>query len=260
MKDPEKTRTNVPPLRQRVRKGLLILSFVLSPITFAYISCPIISAGASQGIVTAGLLVFVLLFFGSLFFGRIWCGFLCNMGGLQEIFMQVNAKNVRIGKLNWLKYVVFLGIFLGIAAGFFFAGGPQSIDLFYGTKEGISIAAAGAIGIFYGPIIFTTFFAMVFGKRGMCHYWCPVAVIQIIGRKIHNVIGWPALQIEADWEKCTDCTTCSKECPMSLDVNGMVKKGSMEHTECILCGSCVDYCPGGVISFSWTRKGLREKP
>jgi NAD-dependent dihydropyrimidine dehydrogenase PreA subunit len=36
---------------------------------------------------------------------------------------------------------------------------------------------------------------------------------------------------------------------MSLGVEEMVQQGSMENTECILCGSCVDNCPEGVIEY-----------
>ena len=45
--------------RQKIRKALIIFSFVLLPVTFAYISCPIIIEGASKGIVTGGLIVFI---------------------------------------------------------------------------------------------------------------------------------------------------------------------------------------------------------
>jgi len=62
------------PDRQRVRKALIIFSFGLLPVTFAYISCPIITEGASEGIVTGGLIVFILIFLSSLFLGRLRCG------------------------------------------------------------------------------------------------------------------------------------------------------------------------------------------
>jgi len=54
--------------RQRTRMALIIFSFVLMPVTFAYISCPIIIDGASKGIITGGMIVFILIFASSLFF------------------------------------------------------------------------------------------------------------------------------------------------------------------------------------------------
>jgi ferredoxin-type protein NapH len=56
-----------------------------------------------------------------------------------------------------------------------------------------------------------------------------------------------------DKEKCANCKTCTKNCPMSLDVNGMVLKGSMVNSECILCGTCADGCTKGVIKYSFSR-------
>ncbi|NTV76831.1 MAG: 4Fe-4S binding protein, partial [Methanothrix sp.] len=87
--------------RQKLRKALIIFSFVLLPATFAYISCPIIIEGASEGIASGGLIVFVLIFISSLFLGRLWCGWLCPGGGLQEIYFQINNKQVKAGRLNW---------------------------------------------------------------------------------------------------------------------------------------------------------------
>ncbi|MDK2890557.1 MAG: ferredoxin-type protein NapH [Methanoculleus sp.] len=111
-----------PALRQKIRKALLILSFVLLPVTFVYISCPISTGGASQGIATGGLFVFTLLFIGSLFFGRLWCGYLCPAGGLQEIYFGLNSTRFKIGWLNWLKYPVFLGIYGSIALAIYSSG------------------------------------------------------------------------------------------------------------------------------------------
>jgi NAD-dependent dihydropyrimidine dehydrogenase PreA subunit len=71
----------------------------------------------------------------------------------------------------------------------------------------------------------------------------------VFGRKIRNAVGWPALHLEADKDRCNDCRTCVKECPMGLDVNGMVRKGEMEKADCILCASCADACPQGAISY-----------
>ncbi len=238
--------------RQRIRKTLIILSFVLLPVTFAYISCPIITQGASEGIVTGGLVLFILLFISSLFLGRLWCGWLCPAGGLQEIYFDINNRSAIAGRLNWLKYIIFLAvIFIPLISAIRSAGGFAAIDLFYYTDHGISIAKPGAYIIFFAQITFLTAFALLGGKRGFCHYFCPIAVIMILGRKIRNLIRWPALHLSADAGRCTNCNKCSKNCPMGLDVSNMVRQVHMENTECILCGVCADVCPQQAIKYQW---------
>lgn len=239
--------------RQRAREALIIFSFVLLPVTFVYISCPIIIEGASEGIVTGGLIVFILIFISSLFLGRLWCGWLCPAGGLQEIYSRINNKHANRGRLSWLKYLIFLAIiFIPLISAIRSAGGLTTIDLFYYTDHGISIAKQGAYTIYLAQITFITIFAMLGGKRGFCHYFCPIAVIMIVGRKIRNLVRWPALHLSANAGQCTDCKKCSKSCPMGLDVDIMVRKGSMENTECILCGCCVDVCPEKAIRYALT--------
>jgi ferredoxin-type protein NapH len=237
-------------IRQRIRKTLIILSFVLLPATFAYISCPIITQGASEGIITGGLILFILLFISSLFLGRLWCGWLCPGGGLQEIYFDINNKPAKAGRLDWLKYIIFLAvIFIPLISAIRSAGGFTAVDVFYYTDHGISIAGQGAYIIFFVQIAFFTVFAILGGKRGFCHYFCPIAVIMITGRKIGNLIRWPALHLSAIESHCKDCNKCSKNCPMGLDVSNMVRLGCMENTECILCGVCVDVCPKQAIHF-----------
>jgi len=70
---------------------------------------------------------------------------------------------------------------------------------------------------------------------------------------ILNLFKWPSLRLKVDKSKCINCKTCAKNCPMSLDVNGMVGSGSIENSECILCGSCVENCKKGVIKYSFSK-------
>ncbi|MCK9581767.1 MAG: 4Fe-4S binding protein, partial [Methanoregula sp.] len=215
------------------------------------ISCPIITEAAGLGIVTGGLVVFVLLFVSSLVLGRLWCGYLCPSGGLQEACNLVFRWPLRTRKADWLKYLIFLGIFGGIGYAIWSAGGLSTIDLMYRTENGISILAAGGVAAFLGPVIIILIFTLVFGKRGFCHTFCPIAPMLMIGRKIQNLFRWPALGLAADPDHCINCGACSAGCSMSLDVNAMVREGQMGQTECILCGNCADTCPKGAIQYSW---------
>jgi polyferredoxin len=79
-----------------------------------------------------------------------------------------------------------------------------------------------------------------------------MAPFMIIGRKLRNLLAWPALRLAARAEACKDCLTCTSNCPMSLDVHAMVQREHMEHNECILCGTCVDNCTKSAIRFSFS--------
>jgi polyferredoxin len=161
-------------------------------------------------------------------------------------------------RLDWLKYLMFLGIYGSIAFAIWSAGGLKTVDLLYRTQNGIPILAVGGVAAFLGPVAIIIIVTLIFGKRGFCHTFCPIAVTLIIGREIRNLFRLPALHLEAEKELCTHCTKCSEACAMNLDVNTMVRKETMEHRECILCGSCVDTCPKGAISYVWTEKRSEE--
>ena len=82
------------PIRQRLRKALVILTFLSFPITMNYLSPYVIIDGAANGILNASVVMFGLMFVSSLFLGRLWCGWVCLAGGLQEFVEPVNNKPV----------------------------------------------------------------------------------------------------------------------------------------------------------------------
>lgn len=241
--------------RQKIRRWILIISFLLIPVTVFYVSPIVIMMGAGEGIATGSLILFVLLFLLSLFVGRLWCGWLCPMGAWQEICLPVIKRTVKEGWPNWIKYIVTILWLSMIGFTFKNAGGIHAVDPFYGTVNGISISSFDVLTIV--AIIFLVIFVVAFiaGRRGFCHVLCPIAGLMVAGRKIRNLIGWSALRLSADASRCIDCRKCLKECPMGLDVNGMVRKGEMENADCILCASCADSCPQGAITYGTGSRG-----
>jgi polyferredoxin len=101
-------------------------------------------------------------------------------------------------------------------------------------------------------LIFVVLAALV-GRRAGCHTICWMAPFMMMGRWIRNRFGWPALRLQANAAACSDCMTCTRSCPMSLDVNAMVKQERMEHPECILCGTCVDGCAKAAIRYAFEK-------
>ena len=132
------------------------------------------------------------------------------------------------------------------------SGGYSRIDFFYMTTHGISIGnIQGVISYFIVLVVLIVLPSFVIGKRSFCHHLCWMAPFMIIGRKVRNHFKWSSLQLQSNPEACKHCHTCSDNCPMSLPVEEMVQKESMENVECILCGTCVDGCKQDVLKYSW---------
>ena len=108
--------------RQNLRKWLLVISFVLLPVTLMFISPIVIMMGAAQGIATGSMLLFIANFFLSLFVARLWCGWLCPMGAWQEICSPVMKHTVQEGWRNYVKYGVTV-LWLAVLAYLFFSAG-----------------------------------------------------------------------------------------------------------------------------------------
>ncbi len=228
--------------------------FALFPIIYYYFSPYLIIMGASEGIVAGSFITFSAMLVGSLFLGRFFCGWICPAGATQELCFKVNNRDFKVGKRDWIKYFIWVPWIAVIAVMFVQAGGFRTFDPFYQTYYGVSIQDVPSVTLFLVITGLIAGIAIVAGKRASCHTVCWMAPFMIIGRKIRNAINLPALQLVADQNECTNCKTCTCNCPMSLDVNSMVQNESMENLECILCGSCVDSCPKNAIKYSFAKR------
>jgi polyferredoxin len=246
------------PVRQRVRKALVILAFLSFPVTMNFLSPYVIIDGAMNGIVNGSLVMFGLMFLSSLFLGRLWCGWACPGGGMQEMVEPVNSRAVDGRKIDWIKWLIWIPWISLISWLAVRAGGYRAVDLLLHTQNGISVAGSAERPIFIAYIIYYVVIslfvglAVFVGRRAGCHTICWMAPFMMIGRWIRNRFGWPSLRLVADSASCADCKKCTSNCPMSLDVNAMVQIGKMENAECILCGTCVDNCSKKAIRYSFS--------
>lgn len=242
-------------MRQKIRFALILISFLLFPITIFYFSPVIIIEGATKGIFVGSAAVFSLMFLVSLLIGRAFCGWLCPAGGLQECCFTVSNKKAKGGKYDWIKYFIWapwISAIIILAIG---AGGFKEINLFYHIDYGISVSNIYAYIIYYFFVGLIVLLALAAGKRAFCHYVCWMAPFMVIGKKIRNLFGLPTLHLTSDSGNCNQCKLCVKSCPMSLNVTEMVGTKNMENSECILCGVCVDNCPNGSIKYAFFNSG-----
>ena len=167
--------------------------------------------------------------------------------------MLVNNKKAKGGKWNFIKYCIWVPWVAAIAILFVRSGGIYKVDFFFHTTNGVSLNEPFTYAIYYGVILIIVVLALTSGKRAFCHYICWMAPFMVIGTKVADFLKIPKLHLKSNKDSCINCKKCSEKCPMSLDVNNMVKNEKMKNMECILCGECIDACPKKAIVYSFKK-------
>ena len=81
----------------------------------------------------------------------------------------------------------------------------------------------------------------LFIDRPFCNYFCTGGARQGLF-SVLRIVG-----IRRRTEHCGGCGTCSKKCPMNIDV---ANSEFVRHPNCIGCMTCVSACPKKCLSFS----------
>ena len=233
--------------RQRIRRLMLLATFLLFPIIIFYFSPVLIIEGALSGVVAASMLVFGLQFLTAIVLRRAWCGWLCVAGGLQELAATAVGKPSRPAWLKRVKYAIWVPWVLSIVACAWVAGGFTVVDPLYGIPGGVSMNNPLGLPIYFGIVALFFVPNLVLGRRAMCHGICWMAPFMVLGEKLGSALRVPQLRIEADPNGCIGCGKCDRACPMSLPVQDLLAGGAVADAECIQCAACADVCPKGVL-------------
>jgi polyferredoxin len=244
-----------PKYRQPLRHLLLFTSLLLFPVTLYYFSPYLVIDGARMGVLTASGAVFAAMFVWSVLLGRAWCGWLCPGAGLMEGCFAIQPKPFCTGRLDLVKWFIWVP-WLGAIVLLFWSAGWKGLRLLHHLEGGVSVREPGHFLLFYTVVLLFLVPSLLFGRRAGCHLLCWMAPFMILGEKLGRTLRLPQLHLRPEASKCTACGTCRRNCPMSLDVPRLVASGAMNHAECVLCGTCVDGCNQGAIDFAFGSRNL----
>ncbi|RLD09709.1 MAG: hypothetical protein DRI56_03815 [Chloroflexota bacterium] len=183
----------------------------------------------------------------SLLAGRAFCGWMCPLGTLQDLFAYL-ARRLSGGKKRhvrgrrskarfptplplkwdkWLRYTKYLILVVILVA---------STRSIYPPLHTICPARAFfsfqlTTGLLWSVLI-TFIITSMLNKRFWCKYLCPLGAALAIFNKI------APLRVVIDKERCTHCGRCDVECPM--DIHAVPE--NMRSAECVQCLECLETC------------------
>ncbi len=195
----------------------------------------LLTAGVYDTVHPAGLTVFLAAVFMSALFKKSFCGYVCPAGFVSERLSSLGAGlhvprplhypllSVKYILLAFFLYLIFYSMDAYSARAFILSPYNKVADakmmLFFMPP---SFTASAVIG---GIILLTLVF-----KNFWCRYLCPY------GALLGLVSLLSPFKVKRNAQSCVSCGTCSKACPMDIDVE---KKGTVLAPECIGCMNCV---------------------
>ena len=200
-------------------------------------------------------------------FPRGFCGYLCPLGTLIDLFDWAIGKRVGVFKVQgdgwWvhLKYYLLAGVIVSAFCGVLLSGVVAAIPVI--TRGMLYIFEPLQLGLLRGwhqvppinagQVVSIVLFAAVLGlgllrKRFWCRYVCPSGAIF----SVFNFFRVSERKVEAT---CIHCNKCVEICPFDA-----IKADFTTRTaDCTLCQSCGGVCPTHAIKFveRWDLSNLK---
>ena len=189
--------------------------------------------------VFAGVLAVIALL--SIVGNKLFCGWVCPIGALQEIFYLLPnrlkkvklpfnvANSIRMGILvMFIPLLISFGVYVyGYFNPFEILHWPFDTDFW-------ALYAWAVTGIM---IIFSLFI-----YRPFCHIMCPIGALTWLLEHISFV------RIHLRESKCNNCRLCIKESPC-FGMKAIVEEKRIK-PDCYACGKCIAVCPSRALEFS----------
>ena len=212
--------------------GVIVLGFYLGGCPEP-VGTPFILLLGNSALFKIALVLLIIPVVISLIWGRVFCGWMCPLGGVQEIIYTDKASlsiPYQVDKyLKLLKYIVLaIFLFLTWSTGLNYWGEYEPFKVLFnfdGTLPAIIILAV-------------TIAISVVTERTFCRYICPLGAILSVTSRL------APYRIKAVPLDCKGCKVCSKNlCPMNtISMDDSIKLAVVDNSECIRCLRCVDSC------------------
>lgn len=190
---------------------------------------------------SSSVILMVIVFFTAILFGPAFCGWICPLGTIQELFGKIGKKIFKnsynhimprkVDKiLRYLRYIVLVWVVYvtAISGTLLFS----NIDPFHALFN-FWTGESGIISLF---ILTVTLALSILVERPWCKYACPYGAL--LG--LSNLIR--IFKLQRNSNTCINCKACSRNCPMNIEVDKNIR---ISNHQCISCLECTSeyHCP-----------------
>lgn len=212
-----------------------------------------------------------LILLACVFIPRGFCGYVCPLGTVIDLFDWAVGKRVKRWKLKendrgwWvhLKYYLLVACLVAGACGVLLTGFVAAIPVVtraflfivkpveLGTTRGWYLVTGWNAGHAVSLVLFLgILFLGVFKRRFWCRYVCPSGAVFSLG----NLFRASERKVESS---CISCNKCVEICPFDAIKPDYTTRG----LDCTLCQTCGGVCPTHSIKFvdRWDRTDLKAE-
>lgn len=227
---------------------IFFLGFFIFPIS-AYIFRfdPLIAITSSITLREINLLFWPALIITilTLILGRFFCGWLCPLGTLLDIFHFLKQKIPyislkKIKKISPAKYFILSIILIAALFGWQWAGFFNPFSILY--QGIISFITPTKLALFFTVILFFIFALEFLERRFWCRYLCPSGALMGLFARFSFLQRIPN-------KIYPNCGDCMNKCRM----DAFDDEGHFVHESCILCFDCTRSCPKQAVKFKWKK-------
>ncbi len=208
-----------------------------------------------SGTFAAGVIHYsIAKIFGPTLFGRGWCGWTCWTAAVLDLlpWKRSPGRKKMWGHLRYVHFALstILVFILVYVVNYTLSSTIGLID-FTGSLSGDFVKSSlFQIHEFWWFLIGNLFYftlsislaVILKDNRAFCKYVCPIVPLMKLGSRAS------IMKISVDSEKCIQCGSCEKACPMDIHLLHYADKGArVTSTECIQCMECINVCPKTAI-------------
>jgi ferredoxin-type protein NapH len=237
---------------QLVVLGLIAVHIILYVLGITNIKaiCPMAFAiGVIKGVFGMAAIFWLFILIGTIFGGRFLCGWLCVFAPIQENADNIltatgnkskTKKNLKSGFIYFFALLFWGSIIFNIIMNI----NNLTFNIYSDVASPVS-----NIWTYIGGLIIVIplvmFFIYLWGSRFFCRNVCP------IGGLLQLYSKFSFLKVKIDADKCIECSACSKNCQMGVNIDKYITAGntSIKDGNCIVCGDCIDSCPQKALKF-----------